>query len=90
MWGFGVGVLGFWAWDEVRGRIVTDLTYAKLKESIVKYYHGDCFGTGQLFQPYNNETIYTYLNHEDYYFKYPRPIQQTCQHHKQLLGNETE
>ena len=51
MWGFGVGVLGFWAWDEVRGRIVTDLTYAKLKESIVKYYHGDCFGTGQLFQP---------------------------------------
>ena len=23
-WGFGVGVLGFWAWDEFLGRIVTD------------------------------------------------------------------
>ena len=51
----GFGVLGFWAWDEVRGRMVTDFTHAKLKESIVKYYHGDCFGTGQLFQPKNNE-----------------------------------
>ena len=24
VWGFGVGVLGFWAWDEFWGRIVTD------------------------------------------------------------------
>ena len=24
VWGFGVGVLRFWAWDEFWGRIVTD------------------------------------------------------------------
>ena len=27
-WGLGVGVLGFWAWDEFWGRIVTDSTKA--------------------------------------------------------------
>ena len=27
-WGFGVGVLGFWAWDEFWGRIVTDSNFS--------------------------------------------------------------
>ena len=37
VWGFGVGVLGFWAWNEFWGQIVTDSVITASKWKVYFY-----------------------------------------------------